>query len=166
MFQLPPIPSWDALHPLVVHFPIALLLVTPLFVLMGVLCSPPNRRSYLVAALVLMLLGTVSVFVAVETGETAGKFAPATPEVRYVLEQHEDLAEIVEVSFSVLTVIFAAILFAPKLLHWDISRPWFTALLLLFLVLYGAACVVLANTSHAGGRLVHELGVRSKVVRY
>ena len=35
MIQLPPIPGWYELHPLVVHFPIALLLIAPLFVLLG-----------------------------------------------------------------------------------------------------------------------------------
>ncbi len=33
--SFPPFPSWDGLHPLIVHFPIALLLVAPLFVVLG-----------------------------------------------------------------------------------------------------------------------------------
>lgn len=35
MQALPPIPNWTGLHPLVIHFPIALLLVTPLFIIAG-----------------------------------------------------------------------------------------------------------------------------------
>ena len=27
MIDLPPVPTWDGLHPLIIHFPIALLLV-------------------------------------------------------------------------------------------------------------------------------------------
>ena len=37
MIQTPPIPSWDGLHPLIIDFPIALLLVAPLLVLIGAL---------------------------------------------------------------------------------------------------------------------------------
>ena len=31
MLQFPAIPSWDALHPLIIHFPIALLLICLLY---------------------------------------------------------------------------------------------------------------------------------------
>ena len=32
MLQLPPMPTWDAMHPLLIHFPIVLLLISPLFI--------------------------------------------------------------------------------------------------------------------------------------
>ena len=35
--MLPPIPSFDGLHPLVVHFPVALLIVAPLFLALAAL---------------------------------------------------------------------------------------------------------------------------------
>ncbi len=49
---LPSLPGWDGLHPLVVHFPIALLLVAPVFVVLG-LVLPRAGRGFLVGALVL-----------------------------------------------------------------------------------------------------------------
>ena len=55
---LPPIPSWSELHPLVIHFPIALLLVAPIFILGAVFTDPKKGRPFLLAALVLMILGT------------------------------------------------------------------------------------------------------------
>ena len=163
MIQVPPIPAWDALHPLIVHFPIALLLVTPLFILMGVLLRREKGPVYLFSALILMALGTGAVFIALETGEAAGKLAERTPEINAVLEHHEELAEETRMAFSLLTVVFAAILLLPRLLRR--SSGWLAspALPLIFLVFYGAGMMLLVNTAHNGGRLVHEFGVRALV---
>lgn len=163
MIQFPPIPAWDALHPLIVHFPIALLLVTPLFILIGALLRRKKGQVYLFSALILMALGTGAVFVALETGEAAGKLAERTPEINAVLEHHEELAEETRMVFSLLTVIFAAILLLPRLLSR--SAGWLVgpALPLIFLVFYGAGLMLLVNTAHNGGRLVHEFGVRALV---
>jgi uncharacterized membrane protein len=35
MIALPPIPSWEGLHPLIIHFPIVLLLIAPFLILIG-----------------------------------------------------------------------------------------------------------------------------------
>lgn len=163
MIQLPPIPSWDALHPLIIHFPIGLLLIAPVFIVIGAALKTEKGRPYLIAALIMMVLGTASVFVAVETGEAAGKLAERTPEIKAVLEHHENLAEATQVGFSVLTVIFAAILYVPRLLRRASNRLVGTVLPLVFLVFYGAGMLLLANTAHNGGRLVHEFGVKAMV---
>ena len=160
MIETPPMPSWDSLHPLIVHFPVALLLVVPLLILLGLVLRA-HRRGLLLAALVLMALGTASTWVAVETGEAAGKLADRTPEVSAVLEHHEELAESTRAIFTVLTLVFAGMVFAPVLLRREPGEIVTVALALLFLAVYGAGTLVLANTAHNGGRLVHELGVRS-----
>ena len=113
---LPPIPSWTELHPLVIHFPIALLLVTPLFIVAGIVTNPPKGRAFLVAALALMILGTVGTMVAVLTGEAAAEVAHRSAGVSAILERHQELAEIARDIFGLLSVIFAAILFVPRLL--------------------------------------------------
>ena len=69
MLHLPPIPSWDTLHPLIIHFPIAFLLIAPIFIIVGAALQPGKGRSYLIAAMVLLLAGTAAVFLAVETGK-------------------------------------------------------------------------------------------------
>lgn len=160
MFELPPIPAWDGLHPLIVHFPIALLLVAPLFIVLGLLAGRRNRL-FMTSALVLMVLGTAASYVAVSTGEAAGKIADRTPEVNQVLQHHEELAERTRLTFTVLTVVFAGLLAGPVVLKRQLARVPTVVLTLLFLGVYGAGAVVLANTAHNGGRLVHELGVRS-----
>lgn len=161
MIELPPIPSWDGLHPLIVHFPIALLLVAPLFVILGAVVNPLRGRSYLLAALVLMALGTLGTVVAVSTGEAAGELAERGGQVEAVLEHHEDLAETTRTVFLALTAVFAAVLFFPRLFRRQLARVPQTLLLTIFLVAYGAGAVLLANTAHNGGRLVHELGVQA-----
>jgi uncharacterized membrane protein len=165
MFHFVPIPSWDALHPLIIHFPIALLLIAPLFILAGAALQPAKARPYHIAGLVLMLLGTAAVFVAVGTGEAAGELAEKAQiaGVHQVLETHESLAERTRVVFSVLALIFAALLFVPRLLKHADTRLVTTTLPLAFLVLYSAGMLLLVNTAHNGGRLVHEFGVRARV---
>lgn len=161
MIDLPPIPSWDALHPLVVHFPVALLLVAPILVLLGLLLEPTRGRGLLVSALVLMILGTVGAWFAVGTGEAAGRLAERNPAVSALLEHHEDLAESVRMVFTTLTVVFAAVLFVPALLRRKLGRAATTSLLAVFLAFYAVGAVLLANTAHNGGRLVHEQGVHA-----
>lgn len=162
---LPPIPSWTELHPLVIHFPVALLLVAPLFIVGGIIISPQKGRPFLIAALLLMLLGTAGTFLAMATGEAAGEVAQRTPAVSAVLEKHEDLAETTRIVFSVLTLIFAAILFLPRLLKREATGAVARILPLAFLLLYGAGAVILMNTAHNGGRLVHELGVHAGIAQ-
>ena len=163
MVQLSAMPSWNELHPLIVHFPIALLLVAPLFMIAGAVLGGSKGRDFLVSAFVLMALGTASLFVAVGTGEAASKLAGRTPEIKAVIEQHEQLAEATEVLFSVLTVAFAALLFAPRLLRRELSSRFQASLLGVFLLLYATGAIFLVNTAHQGGRLVHELGINAPV---
>jgi len=163
MLQFAAIPSWDALHPLVIHFPIALLLVAPVFIVVGAVLTPAKGRSYLMAAMVLLLVGTAAIFVAVQSGEAAGKLAERGPGIEQVLDTHESLAERTQAVFSVLSVIFLALLAVPWLLKREDTRLTTTILPLAFLVLYSAGAVLLVNTAHNGGRLVHEFGVRAMV---
>jgi uncharacterized membrane protein len=162
MFQLPPVPAWEGLHPLIVHFPIVLLMVAPLFVLIGALVPRRHSRSFMISALILMLLGTIASYVAIETGEAAGKIATRTPEINRILERHGELAEQTRLSFTVLTVVFAGVLIVPALVKRE-NRITTTILPLAFLLIYGGGVVLLANTAHNGGRLVHEFGVQSLV---
>lgn len=160
MAGLPPIPAWNGLHPLVVHFPVALLLVAPLLVVAALLVRR-LRPGLLVAALLLMALGVVGAFVAVSTGEAAGRLAERTPEVSAVIERHEELAERTRLVFSVLLAALAALVLAPGAARRDVSPRPYVAALLVFLAAYGGAALILVNTAHDGGRLVHELGVRA-----
>lgn len=181
--MLPPLPSWDGLHPIIVHFPIALFLVVPLLILIGIF-MPRRGRSFLTSAFILMLIGTIATWVAVSTGEQAGELAERMANVEAVLENHEELAETTRNVFTALTVIFGTILLVPLAFRKPANRE--TALVagnspegkpgifsfsraqkimiplcLGFLLFYSAGLILLVNTAHEGGRLVHEFGVRA-----
>lgn len=158
----PPFPTWDGLHPLVIHFPIVLLLVAPVFVILGALMPKSGRVMYL-AALVLMVLGTISAFVSYGTGEAAGKLAERTPQINAAIERHEEFAETTRLLFSILTVIFAGLLYVPKLLRFEIGRKAQAIAAMVFLFFYGSGALVLVNTAHQGGMLVHQYGVHALV---
>jgi len=161
MTDLLHIPNWNGLHPLIIHFPIALLLIAPLFVVLGGVLGSSKGRSFLMSALILMVLGTASVFVAVETGGAAGKLAGSAPRVAAVLEQHKELAETTQVLFSLLTLGFAALLFVPRVLGRELGAPLNAALLSVFLISYATGALFLVKTANQGGRLVYELGVKA-----
>ena len=158
--MLPPWPGWDGLHPLVIHFPIALLLVAPLFVLLAVVL-PKHAQALSASALLLLALGTVSAVVSVETGEAAGELVEHSEAVDAVLLEHAELAETTRNVFAALTLLYAAVLGVPLVVR-KLGQPKFRlATNLVMLVLLAAASLLVVNTGHLGGRLVHELGVRA-----
>ena|SRR5579871_5716894 len=159
--QIPPIPSWDAIHPLVIHFPIVLLLLTPLFIVIAAALRPPRNVPYMVAALIVLLLGTGSLFAAASSGEEAAELAERGGAMESVLNAHEHLATRTEITFSVLSLLFLGLFLWPRIAKRAETRITSTVLPLGFLALYLVGTASLVHTAHAGGRLVHEFGVHA-----
>ncbi len=155
-------PGWDALHPRLVHFPVALLTVAPLFVVAALALPLERARPYLTAALALLALGTTAAFLATSTGRAAAERAPRTPTVQSVLNEHEELAETSRNLFAGLTVALAAILFGPRIARRRPTRRATAVALVVFLLAYVPAWWILAHAAHHGGQLVHALGVRAR----
>lgn len=154
------IPAWDALHPAVIHFPIALLLVAPLFLVIGALLRPDRGRLFALAALMLMVVGTGGAWLAVATGEANAEIVEHNSALKATLDQHEDLAGWTRNVFTVLTLIYAIIVILMFMMHEP--RKLVTMVLpLVFVVIYAGGAYLLATTAHQGGRLVHELGSSS-----
>lgn len=159
--MFPPIPtSWDSVHPLIIHFPIALLMIAPLFVLIGLILRK-HGKAFAITGLILMVLGTISTWVAVSTGEAAGAMAIRTPEINAALEHHEELAESTRLLFTLLTATFALLLGVPLLLKRELKPILTMGLQGAFLLFYLGCTIVLVNTAHMGGILVHEYGVHA-----
>jgi uncharacterized membrane protein len=162
---LPALPPWNAAHPIVVHFPIALLMVTPLFVLLGIIPRPERGRPFLLSALILMALGTAGAYAAHEAGDAAEEAAEhagqISPEAKRVVDRHEELAGDTVGIFVALTLLFGALVLVPTFLP-QFKTPLFLRILpAVFLLLYFAGLAVLGNAAYLGGRLVHEYGIHA-----
>lgn len=153
--------GWHRVHTLIVHFPVILLLVAPFLVIVGIAVTGAKRRLYLGSALIFMVLGTGTAYLAVATGKLAVKSVISTPGLNILLSEHQSLAQTTLRLFSALTLGFAALFFSRKLLARDVE-PWVsTALLVVFLLFYGTGAVLLVDTTLKGGRLVHALGAKA-----
>jgi len=150
-------PVWNGLHPLIVHFPIILLLAAPFLVIVSIGLPAAKRRPFLGSALTLMVPGTAMTFVAVTTGEAAMKVVGSAPAIKVALEEHQSLAETTRELFIMLTLGFAALLFAPRLLGRELESRINTALLAIYLVFYATGALFLVHTALQGGQLVREL---------
>ena len=145
--MIQPLLDWNRLHPAVVHFSIALLLVAPFFVVAGGILLPLKGRAFLLSALVMMAIGMASLFVALETGDAAGQLRDQTGEIRQVLQQHVRLAETTCVLFLALTAAFAHLVVLPRILKRELSRTLSASLLAAFLILYGTGALFLLNST-------------------
>lgn len=158
--MMPPIPGWEGLHPLVVHFPVAGLLLAPVLIVLGLLL-PKLGRPMLISGLVLMGIGALGAWTAVLTGEAAGQLVERTPEINKVLLHHATLAESTAQVFTLLTLLYAALLFVPGFMRKTLAPKVVFTLLSLFLVVYMGSTLLVVNTAHQGGRLVHQYGVHA-----
>jgi uncharacterized membrane protein len=140
----------DPLHPAVVHLPIALALVVPLFAAAGVLAIRSGflpARAWLAVVLLQALLAG-SAWVAVETGEDQAERVE-----RVVAEKHVDEhAEAAEWFASAASV--AALICAAGLLPDRIGRAARITAALASLGVLAAA----VRVGHLGGELVYKYG--------
>ena len=155
---MPPIPPAAGLHPLVVHLPIGLLIVVPVFLLLA-LVLPRQRAPMATSALILMVLGTIAVYVAIQTGDMAEHGVELTKVQRHAVHEHEEFADKARLAFTVLTVVFAALVAAGRRIKASLV-PLAHGL---FLVGYLLGLTLLVNTAHRGGLVVHGYGVRAPV---
>ena len=158
--MFPQLPSWDGMHPLVVHFPIALILVAPIFVILSMILRK-SARPLAACALILMMLGTIGAMAAVSTGEAGAELAERTPGAEQAVEEHEELAETTRTMLIIVTVVYGLIVLAPMVYKKVLEPIPSITLNGSFLILYLVAASYLANTAHQGGMLVHTYGVHA-----
>ena len=166
MLTPPSLPAWNAMHPLVVHFPIALSFVVPVFV-MAAACLPRRAASASVCwGLVLLALAVGSMFLATATGELAEELAEsAVGGASATLERHESFAMTARWLFVVLSIVLASLQGSLFLLgRRKPVAPWIVrGAYVGFVALYLPALIVLVNAAHAGGQLVHRDGIHAAI---
>lgn len=143
----------NPLHPAVVHFPVVLAFLLPLFVAGGFWAlrrGVAPRRAWLLPTIVAGAIA-VSAWVSVETGEAQDERVERVVN-ESAIEAHEELAETFLATSAVITVIAAAGLLGG--ITGRIAR---------FSTLAGslALVVVVARVGHTGGQLVYRYGAAS-----
>lgn len=162
MFAFPTVPGWDGIHPAMVMFPVALLLAAPLLVLASFFAGGA-WRTWAAAALFTMVLGTVAAWFAVSSGHAAGQLVDKTRELEAAILRHESLATSARNLFTLLTLVWAALVMLPAWLKRPLPQGLRIGVHVLFLAGYVASVGTLARTADAGGRLVHQQGVHAMV---
>jgi uncharacterized membrane protein len=158
MGTLPPLPNWQELHPLVIHFPIVLLLLAPLFVVLGAALRSERSRMFLISALILMLLGTASLYISTQTGDAASRQHQLSPQVSAVLLQHRTMAAETRTNFTVVTAMYGLLLLLTLRFRLDVGE--LAAFLpVAFIAFYALGICQLLSIAHLGGQLVHKFGL-------
>ena len=151
------LPPLYHLHPMLVHFPIALLVCGASLVIVDRLVTwrAPQALARALPWLgsterLLIVLGTLAAWAAVATGHLAHDTAPHVPNAWEVLAEHEEYGETTAMAGTAyaLWLLFAAPRIKNQLLVRGID--WVATLLILILVI---------RTGHLGAQLVFIYGV-------
>ncbi|MBA3854392.1 MAG: hypothetical protein C0503_08255 [Gemmatimonas sp.] len=143
-------PTLAQLHPQVVHFAVALMLVGVLFRLVSL---TGRLRFTNHAAAVLILMGTVATIVAVKSGDAAHGPVERIPGVRPMVIEHEEAAEWVERIFLGLLVIEATALGLSVSAR---TQRFVRGAHIAAAVVGVWGSVALVRTAHLGGELVYN----------
>lgn len=133
------------LHPLFVHFPIALLLASVLFDLIAILSK---RDTFEKAAFWNLAFGLIAAAATAVTGLQAEESVPPFPAMHDTVERHETLAFVTLGAFALLFL-------------WRVVKggKLFTRFRAYYLVLAFIGVLGLSATAYYGGELVYKFGV-------
>jgi uncharacterized membrane protein len=176
MFGFPPLPPIEGMHPLVVHFPLGLLLIVWMPVVIG-LFDKKRRSAWMMCAVFMLVMGTLFTFGAVFTGEAAEEIIGSKSElIDEKIHQHEETGERARMVFVIVTLLFSTTLFLANRQNKKRSTQesgqgnskrsgsiLVPIAVLSATLMYLFAMMTLANAGHQGGVLVHEYGVHAPI---
>ena len=140
------------IHPLVIHFPIALLIVGALCDAVGIL---GRQDTFLKTGFILLVLGAFASIVAAVSGDAASEVAGKIPNITEDLEQHEDLSTIVA---------FLSVLFVLIRTHFTLKARFVGTVRATYLVLVLLLAVLTAAAGYTGGKIVYDYGAGTRNV--
>jgi uncharacterized membrane protein len=132
------------LHPLIVHFPIALLFVAGGFYMYALIKSSESIFS---TGSLLHLIGSLSFIVAILTGQQAESAVTHTHEIHEIITQHELL--------SYISIWVFALMYIWQMLR---NKKFLQVEKLGFVGLFVIALCVMGYSAHLGGKMVYEKG--------
>ncbi len=136
--------GWTHLHPMLVHFPIALLLVGFLTDVAGLII----KREFLSqTAFYLLILGALGTIAALMSGEQAGEGIAEQGMLKQAIERHEEAAELTVWLVGITAVIRTILVLLKR--YSGIFKA-------VVLFLFFASVVSVGRTGYYGGKLVYE----------
>lgn len=133
------------LHAMVIHFPIALLIIGFLSEIIALFIKNPFFRQ---AAFYLLLLGTLGTIASYLSGNSAGE-GIEEGSLGKAIELHEQAATIALVLSSITALLYLAIHFL------NYSKKWTRVV---SIILFTATIGAIARTGYLGGQLVYKHG--------
>jgi uncharacterized membrane protein len=131
-------------HPIVVHFPIALLFTAVFFEIFGFWIQ---RETYRQFGLWLLILGLISGIIASAAGFWGEEAVVAAGVPEKAVDRHESLA-------IVTLVVFALLLF----IRWRVRDRWSVRVRTAYFILAVSGVLLLGTTGYFGGDLVYRYG--------
>jgi uncharacterized membrane protein len=149
----------EHIHPMIVHFPIALTISALAFDIWGVAATKPLKSlpAPFNISTILLVAGGVMAIIAYVFGDMAFDVALAKGISRAQLETHETLGTVTAITLPAIALI--------RLYMWYRDLYSSRRAVTLALVLSTAAVAMVAVTAYFGGQLVYDLGVNVKPAR-
>ena len=144
-------PAMPPIHPIIVHAPIVLIIVSFLFELIGRAMDADWWRK---AAFAMLILGALGAAAAVWTGNPTGEAAEHQGVAEHAVDEHEEAGRLT------LWLALGAVVVRAAAGWTGAARPAFGALALL---LHLGAAVAVGVAGYRGGMLVYEHGAGVKV---
>lgn len=155
MEKIPGMWRTELMHPLFVHFPIALLIIAAVVIFLYRLNLIPRWNSQLAfSTLILLIPGTILTWVSVYTGTLADNVVGREVCDPLVLEDHERFAYITAYIFTLVTLIEVALKWSNGFFSIRKKIKKLLSIVSLLLVLGGAASI--AYVGHLGAKLVYQ----------
>lgn len=145
---MPGVISMDNIHPLFVHYPIALI---SLFFLVDLVATLAKKLQWRYVASWLLYLGTIAALFTVIAGLFAADSVEHNEEVHELMERHEH--------FGIAVLSLSLFLSGWRLKKWGLTSLTGNSL---FLSLSGLLCLLLTLGADLGGLMVYQYGVSVK----